>query len=326
MGEFTLTEDWDLQAVVRGRSTSEAASANIMNNNPPSVFAPLNLDQDDDLWSFLEIFESKSDLAGHEEICKPFLRQQARSAQSNPTINTSSSDSMSIISNCEMKEPDQKLQKQQAFSGSASPVIATDATMAAKLKRSRKNQQKRVVKHVTEDGLSSDMWAWRKYGQKPIKGSPYPRSYYRCSSLKGCLARKQVERSSSDPSIFIINYTGEHSHAHPTRRNSLAGSTRIKSTMAKQAVAINEPNNMQNIKKDETFPSSSTTPSMTSTEEDQLMQNVRIKNEEEEQVLDDGGSNEIPMQDIVFTDDMFPSLEDFEGLFNMDHQFAATVA
>jgi hypothetical protein len=22
----------------------------------------------------------------------------------------------------------------------------------------------------------SDSWAWRKYGQKPIKGSPYPRS------------------------------------------------------------------------------------------------------------------------------------------------------
>jgi hypothetical protein len=41
---------------------------------------------------------------------------------------------------------------------------------------SRKNQVKKVVCHVPADGSSSDMWAWRKYGQKPIKGSPYPRS------------------------------------------------------------------------------------------------------------------------------------------------------
>ncbi|XP_047337893.1 probable WRKY transcription factor 27 [Impatiens glandulifera] len=92
--------------------------------------------------------------------------------------------------------------------------------------RIRKNQQKRVVIEVTEDELSSDMWAWRKYGQKPIKGSPYPRSYYKCSSSKGCPARKLVERNHLDSSTFIITYTSEHNHSKPTRRNSLAGTTR----------------------------------------------------------------------------------------------------
>ncbi|KAG6526114.1 WRKY transcription factor 22-like [Zingiber officinale] len=94
--------------------------------------------------------------------------------------------------------------------------------------RRKKNKQKKVVHHVAADGLSSDMWAWRKYGQKPIKGSPYPRGYYRCSSSKGCAARKQVERSRTDPAVFIVTYTSEHKHPIPTRRNSLAGSTRPK--------------------------------------------------------------------------------------------------
>ncbi|XP_028774855.1 probable WRKY transcription factor 29 isoform X2 [Neltuma alba] len=81
---------------------------------------------------------------------------------------------------------------------------------------SKKNQNKRIVKQVRADGLC-DAWAWRKYGQKPIKGSPYPRSYYRCSSSKGCLARKQVERSHLDPEVFIVTYTAEHSDHHPPR-------------------------------------------------------------------------------------------------------------
>ncbi|KAL6889035.1 hypothetical protein ACP4OV_010061 [Aristida adscensionis] len=92
----------------------------------------------------------------------------------------------------------------------------------------RKNQVKKVVCHVPADGSSSDVWAWRKYGQKPIKGSPYPRGYYRCSSSKGCAARKQVERSRADPNTLILTYTGEHNHDAPTHRNSLAGTTRLK--------------------------------------------------------------------------------------------------
>nr|KYP52057.1 putative WRKY transcription factor 14 [Cajanus cajan] len=102
------------------------------------------------------------------------------------------------------------------------------------LKR-RKNQSKKVVcipapaaanSRQTGEVVPSDLWAWRKYGQKPIKGSPYPRGYYRCSSSKGCSARKQVERSRTDPNMLVITYTSEHNHPWPTQRNALAGSTR----------------------------------------------------------------------------------------------------
>ncbi|KAE8786075.1 WRKY7 transcription factor [Hordeum vulgare] len=91
----------------------------------------------------------------------------------------------------------------------------------------KKKVVKKVVKRVAADGTSADPWAWRKYGQKPIKGSPYPRGYYRCSTDKACEARKMVERCRDDPNSFILTYTGgEHSHPAPAHRNSLAGTTR----------------------------------------------------------------------------------------------------
>lgn len=65
----------------------------------------------------------------------------------------------------------------------------------------------------------SDSWAWRKYGQKPIKGSPYPRGYYRCSSSKGCPARKQVERSRVDPTKLMVTYSYEHNHSLPVPKS-----------------------------------------------------------------------------------------------------------
>lgn len=116
----------------------------------------------------------------------------------------------------------------------ASPGLQISPPQNTGIKR-RKSQSKKVVcipapspantRHSGEV-IPSDLWAWRKYGQKPIKGSPFPRGYYRCSSSKGCSARKQVERSRTDPSMLVITYTSEHNHPWPTQRNALAGSTR----------------------------------------------------------------------------------------------------
>ncbi|XP_068644589.1 probable WRKY transcription factor 49 [Aristolochia californica] len=58
---------------------------------------------------------------------------------------------------------------------------------------------------------ADDGYKWRKYGQKSIKNSPNPRSYYRCTNPR-CRAKKQVERSKDDPDTLIVTYEGLHLH------------------------------------------------------------------------------------------------------------------
>ncbi|KAG5228261.1 WRKY transcription factor [Salix suchowensis] len=75
------------------------------------------------------------------------------------------------------------------------------------------------VRVSTENGLEGqydDGYSWRKYGQKDILGTKYPRSYYRCThrNSQNCWATKQVQRSDEDPTVFEIKYRGTHNCAH----------------------------------------------------------------------------------------------------------------
>jgi len=38
------------------------------------------------------------------------------------------------------------------------------------------------------------------------------RGYYKCSSMRGCPARKHVERCLEEPTMLIVTYEGEHNH------------------------------------------------------------------------------------------------------------------
>ncbi|XP_010541208.1 PREDICTED: probable WRKY transcription factor 29 [Tarenaya hassleriana] len=215
MGEVAYMDEGDLQAIVRGYSGAGITSS----GENSGEFLPYSLPHETAL--FYETESTGLDELG--ELYKPFYPFSTQTILTNSV--SVPEDSRSF------RDGTKQLSHDCLFSDGSK----ADRNQESKAKKSKKNQQKRIVQQVKEENLLSDAWAWRKYGQKPIKGSPYPRSYYRCSSSKGCLARKQVERNPQNPEIFIVTYTNEHNHGLPTRRNSLAGSTRTKSSQTKPA-------------------------------------------------------------------------------------------
>ncbi|KAH0908187.1 hypothetical protein HID58_031508 [Brassica napus] len=267
-----MADDWDLHAVVRGCSafsSSATTTATVFSSNVSSHTSPVFT------------FEPRSNTVVFGEtrdLYTPFTQE-------------SNASSFSCLNYPE--EPRQRQNQKRPLSLSASSgSVTSKPTGASNTSRSkrRKIQHKKVC-HVAAEALNNDVWAWRKYGQKPIKGSPYPRGYYRCSTSKGCLARKQVERNRSDPTMFIVTYTAEHNHPAPTHRNSLAGSTRQKTS-----------SDQPTTKSPTTTIAAYSTSPVTSSADDFVMpvEDIEV-----------GDEDLLSLSDTVVSEDFFEGLEEF---------------
>ncbi|CAG7880341.1 unnamed protein product [Brassica rapa] len=70
---------------------------------------------------------------------------------------------------------------------------------------------------------SNDGYGWRKYGQKQVKKSENPRSYFKCT-YPNCFSKKIVE-TASDGQVTEIIYKGGHNHPKPEFTKRPSGST-----------------------------------------------------------------------------------------------------
>ncbi|KAL6853991.1 hypothetical protein ACP4OV_020020 [Aristida adscensionis] len=94
-----------------------------------------------------------------------------------------------------------------ALKYNSSPVVFSPEKVLSKME----NKYTLKIKTGGNNGLAEDGYKWRKYGQKSIKNSPNPRSYYRCTNPR-CNAKKQVERATDEPDTLVVTYEGLHLH------------------------------------------------------------------------------------------------------------------
>ncbi|PAN26334.1 hypothetical protein PAHAL_5G002900 [Panicum hallii] len=96
-------------------------------------------------------------------------------------------------------------------STSPAVVLSPELNSSKVLMSKMENKYTLKMKTCGNGGLAEDGYKWRKYGQKSIKNSPNPRSYYRCTNPR-CNAKKQVERATDEADTLLVTYEGLHLH------------------------------------------------------------------------------------------------------------------
>lgn len=95
--------------------------------------------------------------------------------------------------------------------------MGEDDHKETKTKKNKEKEREARFAFMTRSEIDhlDDGYRWRKYGQKAVKNSAFPRSYYRCTSAS-CNVKKRVERCMDDPSCVVTTYQGKHNHPTPT--------------------------------------------------------------------------------------------------------------
>ncbi|KAG5529277.1 hypothetical protein RHGRI_029840 [Rhododendron griersonianum] len=92
-------------------------------------------------------------------------------------------------------------------------VVSTMKMKKINMKARRKVREPRFCfKTMSDVDVLDDGYKWRKYGQKVVKNTQHPRSYYRCTQ-DNCRVKKRVERLAEDPRMVITTYEGRHAHS-----------------------------------------------------------------------------------------------------------------
>nr|QGX73559.1 WRKY family protein 11 [Cistanche tubulosa] len=151
-----------------------------------------------------------------DQDLKPRVRQPPEVFNAPATPNTSSISS-------ESNDHEQTKEEEDGGGGGGRVENQKIKKMLKPKKTSQKREREPRFAFMTKSQVEhlEDGYRWRKYGQKAVKNSPFPRSYYRCTNSL-CNVKKRVERSSNDPSIVVTTYEGQHTHPSPHLHRPIA--------------------------------------------------------------------------------------------------------
>ncbi|XBI90533.1 hypothetical protein VPH35_028131 [Triticum aestivum] len=151
----------------------------------------------------------------------------SRDFEFKPHLNSSSQSLAPAMSDLKKHEHSMQNQSMNPSSSSSNmvnenrPPCSRESSLTVNQMNSSDNAMQEPQSENVADKSADDGYNWRKYGQKHVKGSENPRSYYKCTH-PNCEVKKLLERA-VDGLITEVVYKGRHNHPKPQPNRRLAG-------------------------------------------------------------------------------------------------------